>query len=52
MLSLLTVFPEELHGRDLRLGANRREAVQSELADNFDTVIRILVRIFCHLLPV
>ena len=43
MLSLLTVFPEELQGRDLRLGANRREAVQSELAENFNPVVEILV---------
>lgn len=43
MLSLLRVFPEELSGRQLKLGANRREAVQLELASNFDMVVDSLV---------
>uniref|UniRef100_A0AC34GR35 Importin N-terminal domain-containing protein n=1 Tax=Panagrolaimus sp. ES5 TaxID=591445 RepID=A0AC34GR35_9BILA len=45
MLSLLTVFPEELQGRDLRLGANRREAVQAELAGNFNIVVNLLTQV-------
>uniref|UniRef100_A0A7E4VZI7 Importin N-terminal domain-containing protein n=1 Tax=Panagrellus redivivus TaxID=6233 RepID=A0A7E4VZI7_PANRE len=45
LLSLLRVFPEELSSRYLKLGANRRSAVQQEFATHFDTVINLLSHI-------
>lgn len=43
MLNLLKVFPEELQNRHLRLGENRRTAVEKELAAESDAVFNCLV---------
>jgi hypothetical protein len=43
MLNLLKVFPEELQNRHLRLGDNRRTAVEKELAAESDAVFNCLV---------
>uniref|UniRef100_A0AC34FNA0 Exportin-1/Importin-beta-like domain-containing protein n=1 Tax=Panagrolaimus sp. ES5 TaxID=591445 RepID=A0AC34FNA0_9BILA len=45
MFSLLTVFPEKLQGKDLRLGAIRHEAVQAELVGNFKIVVNLLTQV-------
>lgn len=47
MLVLLKVLPEELQNRYLKLGENRRTAVESELAAQSESVYNVLVsRIF------
>uniref|UniRef100_A0A914E232 Importin N-terminal domain-containing protein n=1 Tax=Acrobeloides nanus TaxID=290746 RepID=A0A914E232_9BILA len=45
MLNLLKVFPEELQNRHLRLGENRRTAVEKELAAESDAVFNCLKQI-------
>jgi transportin-3 len=47
LLELLKVFPEELQNRSLRIGDNRRKAVQSELAAQTEPVLAFLEYI-CH----
>ncbi|XP_038065636.1 transportin-3-like [Patiria miniata] len=42
LLELLTVLPEEVHSRSLRLGMNRREEFTHELAQVAPTVVRIM----------
>lgn len=43
LLELLKVFPEELQNRSLRIGDNRRNAVQHELATQTEPVLAFLV---------
>eukprot|EP00058_Branchiostoma_floridae_P001083 XP_002586571.1 hypothetical protein BRAFLDRAFT_131385 [Branchiostoma floridae] len=43
LLEVLTVLPEEVNSRSLRLGANRRGEVIEELAESCDLVIQLLV---------
>jgi hypothetical protein len=43
LLELLKVFPEELQNRSLRIGDNRRNAVQQELATQTESVLTFLV---------
>ncbi|XP_071791532.1 transportin-3-like [Asterias amurensis] len=42
LLELLTVLPEEVHSRSLRLGMNRREEFTQELFQAAPTVVRIM----------
>ncbi|XP_019637982.1 PREDICTED: transportin-3-like isoform X3 [Branchiostoma belcheri] len=43
LLEVLTVLPEEVNSRSLRLGANRRGEVIEELAESCDLVIQLLI---------
>lgn len=43
LLELLKVFPEELQNRSLRIGDNRRNSVQLELAAQTESVLAFLV---------
>ena len=44
LLEILTVLPEEVHSRSLRIGANRRTEIIEDLAYYSSTVISLLVR--------
>lgn len=44
LLEILTVLPEEVNARYLRLGANRRDEIVKELEANADTVLEFLCR--------
>lgn len=50
LLEILTVLPEEVNARSLRLGANRRDEVMQELASTSKTVTEFLVSLnkFTH----
>ncbi|XP_066264625.1 transportin-3-like isoform X2 [Branchiostoma lanceolatum] len=43
LLEVLTVLPEEVNSRSLRLGANRRGEVIEELAGSCDLVVQLLI---------
>lgn len=43
LLELLKVFPEELQNRSIRIGDNRRNAVQQELAAQIEPMLAFLV---------
>lgn len=42
ILELLTVLPEEVNSRTLRLGANRRSEIYSEFSENLPTINQLL----------
>lgn len=42
ILELLTVLPEEVNSRTLRLGANRRSEIYSEFSENLSSVNELL----------
>lgn len=42
ILELLTVLPEEVNSRTLRLGANRRSEIYTEFSENLPTVNQLL----------
>lgn len=42
ILELLTVLPEEVNSRTLRLGANRRSEIYTEFSDNLPAVNQLL----------
>lgn len=44
LLEILTVLPEEVHSRSLRIGANRRTEIIEDLAYYSSTVVSLLVR--------
>ena len=44
LMELLTVLPEEIHSRALRLGLNRREEFTQELSTAAPTVLNLMVR--------
>ncbi|KFQ15385.1 Transportin-3, partial [Leptosomus discolor] len=43
LLEILTVLPEEVHSRSLRIGANRRTEIIEDLAYYSSTVISLLM---------
>lgn len=43
LLEILTVLPEEVHSRSLRIGANRRTEIIEDLAFYSSTVVSLLV---------
>lgn len=43
LIEILTVLPEEVHSRSLRIGANRRTEIIEDLAFYSNTVIALLV---------
>uniref|UniRef100_A0A7N8YII9 Transportin-3 n=1 Tax=Mastacembelus armatus TaxID=205130 RepID=A0A7N8YII9_9TELE len=45
LIEILTVLPEEVHSRSLRIGANRRTEIIEDLAYYSSTVVTLLV---CH----
>ncbi|KAI1711641.1 exportin 1-like protein domain-containing protein [Ditylenchus destructor] len=45
LLTLLKIFPEELYNRHMRIGENRRSAVEKDLAEKTDVVIQFLEKI-------
>lgn len=49
LLEVLTVLPEEMGSRTLRLGANRRSEVLKLFAVSTEDVLRLLVSISCYL---
>lgn len=44
LMEILTVLPEEVHSRSLRIGANRRTEIIEDLAYYSSTVVTLLVR--------
>lgn len=46
LLEILTVLPEEVHSRSLRIGANRRTEIIEDLAYYSSTVVSLLVSRF------
>lgn len=44
LIEILTVLPEEVHSRSLRIGANRRAEIIEDLAFCSNTVVALLVR--------
>lgn len=44
LIEILTVLPEEVHSRSLRIGANRRTEIIEDLAFYSSTVVTLLVR--------
>lgn len=44
LIEILTVLPEEVHSRSLRIGANRRTEIIEDLAYYSSTVVTLLVR--------
>lgn len=46
LIEILTVLPEEVHSRSLRIGANRRTEIIEDLAYYSSTVVTLLVRNF------
>lgn len=46
LMEILTVLPEEVHSRSLRIGANRRTEIIDDLAYYSGTVIALLVELF------
>lgn len=49
LIEILTVLPEEVHSRSLRIGANRRTEIIEDLAYYSATVVTLLVRSFSRL---
>lgn len=49
LIEILTVLPEEVHSRSLRIGANRRAEIIEDLAFYSSTVVTLLVRSSSHL---
>lgn len=45
LLEILTVLPEEVNSRFLKLGANRREQIVMNFANNGDCLLEFLVSI-------
>lgn len=45
LIEILTVLPEEVHSRSLRIGANRRTEIIEDLAYYSSTVVSLLVRL-------
>lgn len=45
LIEILTVLPEEVHSRSLRIGANRRTEIIEDLAFYSTTVVTLLVRL-------
>lgn len=43
LIEILTVLPEEVHSRSLRIGANRRTEIIEDLAFYSSTVVTLLV---------
>lgn len=43
LIEILTVLPEEVHSRSLRIGANRRTEIIEDLAYYSSTVVTLLV---------
>lgn len=43
LVEILTVLPEEVHSRSLRIGANRRTEIIEDLAYYSTTVVTLLV---------
>lgn len=43
LIEILTVLPEEVHSRSLRIGANRRTEIIEDLAYYSGTVVTLLV---------
>lgn len=43
LVEILTVLPEEVHSRSLRIGANRRTEIIEDLAFYSTTVVTLLV---------
>ncbi len=50
LIEILTVLPEEVHSRSLRIGANRRTEIIEDLAYYSTTVVTLLVRTHLYLL--
>lgn len=48
LIEILTVLPEEVHSRSLRIGANRRTEIIEDLAYYSSTVVTLLVRNLTH----
>lgn len=49
LLELLKAFPEEAQSKHLRIGENRRRAVNAELSQQTSSVLNFLVGIFLYL---
>lgn len=49
LIEILTVLPEEVHSRSLRIGANRRTEIIEDLAYYSTTVVTLLVRTHLYL---
>lgn len=49
LLEILTVLPEEINSRSLRLGESRRRQITDDLSSNFPFLFQFLVRLdlFC-----
>lgn len=47
LMEILTVLPEEVHSRSLRIGTNRRTEIIEDLRFYSNSVITLLVRIEC-----
>lgn len=50
LIEILTVLPEEVHSRSLRIGANRRTEIIEDLAYYSSTVVALLVGFFLCIL--
>lgn len=48
LLEVLTVLPEEMGSRTLRLGANRRSEVLKLFAGSTENVLHLLVCLYVH----
>lgn len=49
LIEILTVLPEEVHSRSLRIGANRRTEIIEDLAYYSTTVVTLLVQTLFYL---
>ena len=49
LIEILTVLPEEVHSRSLRIGANRRTEIIEDLAYYSSTVVTLLVGVVAPL---
>lgn len=49
LIEILTVLPEEVHSRSLRIGANRRTEIIEDLAFYSSTVVTLLVSVMIYL---
>lgn len=48
LIVTITLIPEEISSRNLRLGANRRDEIQKQLETNSKTVVELLVASLSH----
>ena len=51
LIEILTVLPEEVHSRSLRIGANRRTEIIEDLAYYSSTVVTLLVGVVAVVAP-